>query len=99
MIAKEAGAPVVPSKIQPGAPISCMSMPEPKKVSRFCNRCNQVDPLERNHDYRVFVDRVGNGWRCEIPFHCVHAIVMGGQIHSCRVRTAFLNAESEDGGA
>ncbi|MFA5378392.1 MAG: hypothetical protein WC455_21740 [Dehalococcoidia bacterium] len=78
-----------------------VSIYKPKKVSmplRFCTWCRPADPLEKNHDFHVFIDRKGRGWRCAIPYQCDHAIILDGSIHSCRILTSILNSEEREAG-
>lgn len=101
MIAKETGASGDTPKTSPMAPISGISAAQEKKVCisrQFCTRCRPVDPLEKNHDYHVFVDRIGRGWRCAIPYQCDHAIILDGSIHSCRILTSILNSAEREAG-
>jgi len=63
---------------------------------RFCTWCHPADPLEKGHDFHVFVDWDGNGWRCAIPYQCDHAIIMDGAIYSCRFLTLQLNERARE---
>lgn len=64
----------------------------------FCTRCRSIDPIEKNHDFHVFVDRLGRGWRCAIPYQCDHAIIHDGSIYSCRILTSILNSQDREKG-
>jgi hypothetical protein len=71
---------------------------EQKNISPFCKDCKPVHPGELSTSFRVFIDRLGYTWLCAKPLTCDYAIILGGAIASCRVRTVQLNeAEKELG--
>jgi hypothetical protein len=94
MLAKEAGTSDKSWNLAPMTPTENRSTPEDKKVfipQLFCGRVRVDNPDEKIHDFHIFIDRTGIAWRCPHPWHCDHAIIMNGCIHSCKVRTAELN--------
>jgi hypothetical protein len=65
-----------------------------KNVSPFCDNCRPGDIQYAS--IREFTDRRGDIWHCFKPFTCEHAIILGGAIASCRVRTAQLNLAEQE---
>ena len=68
-----------------------------KKVSPFCSTCFEFDctaeytPSDRA---KMFKDRRGLQWECLLGGECPHAIVAGGRLYSCRMRTQQIRDES-----
>lgn len=65
---------------------------------QFCERCRPVQVSDRGIDYHVFIDRIGRGWYCAMPYQCDHAIILDGSIHSCRILTSILNSAEREAG-
>lgn len=72
-------------------PAIITSTPDIKIVPRFCESVIQIARDSPHVSFSEFIDRAGLRWHCLKPMTCDHAVVCGGALISCRVRTAILN--------
>lgn len=79
-----------------GASAKTQLSPENKNVSPFCQDCRSVAPGLLTTSFRTFTDRQGFTWLCEKPLTCDYAIILGGAIASCKVRTSQLNKQEKE---
>lgn len=66
------------------------------EVAPFCPDCWAFDCAATYHPKRrarTFQDRRGLIWECRRGDECQSAIIMGGQMKGCRVRTAEILRE------
>jgi hypothetical protein len=70
--------------------------PENIIVPRFCNHVLQIKIDSPHVSFAEFIDRDNLRWHCFSPLTCDHAIVIGGAMVSCRVRTAILNGQNQE---
>jgi hypothetical protein len=62
-------------------------------ISPFCDHVRQTDLAYSPVTFSDFMDSQGINWHCHRPMKCDHAIVIGGSMVSCRLRTAQLKGE------
>jgi len=63
---------------------------------RFCDHVLQIRVDSPHVNFAEFIDRDNLRWHCFCPLTCDHAIVIGGSMVSCRLRTAMLNEKETD---
>jgi len=74
------------------------AQPQGIEVSPFCATCLPAHPdttlYPPKRRARIFQDRRGLMWECLLGDECPHAIVAGGRLYSCRMRTQQIRDES-----
>jgi len=93
-----------PSKNGGAASSSCSVRKESSAVSqysfrdkiispRFCDNVIQITKDSPHVSFSEFLDKENLRWHCFNPMNCDHAILIGGAMVSCRVRTAMLKGQ------
>jgi hypothetical protein len=90
-----AASPVCQGK-EGASAVSQYSLTDKIVSPRFCDHVLQIKTDSSHVSFAEFIDRSNLRWHCFRPLTCDHAIMIGGSMVSCRVRTAMLKGSEKE---